>query len=650
VPPVDEALLAKLRQVPQEVFSREALQIASKDAELVPLDCVGRPGQEKLNALYQQQMAAEKPVRIIIVKSRQTGISTWIQGIMLKRGVTTPLRRILIVAHDLKTSGQLFRMGKRMYDHLDEAIRPDLVGFANPTRGTKVMHYGIKGEGKGSGLDSIIEVDTAEEIAGGRGFTYTDLHLSECAWWRDGQKALSLFPAVPDRPGTSIFLESTANGLNWFHKRYKAAVDRESEFEELFIGWHEDPDCWRNFDTPEQRAEFIESIGDITQSDYADEEPWLQEEFGAQPEQLFFRRRAITDKCEGKVELFKQEYPATWSEAFIGSGKQVFSVVFTQRAVRETEHWAEQPPKAGGPQQGIFMGANVIERHMSDGTVKVPQRVLWVPKAKIPARAEWWPGQFWEPRDPTWTVWLRDGYWPGQEWTAEQWREAQVRGEVDLEGMEAGQAAAVLGPGQYIGACDPADDIENNSPSEREEHAFNAITFWNHRTGMQTAQFEARADHDLIARQMFLAGLFFNEAWLSVERTGGYGNVILDLLRRRFYYRRVYTEKVLDDKKMREIPRLGWQTNRATKPQMEGTMQAELREGTHGFRSPRLAGQLVTYVKDEKGRHTPSPGSFSDLLMAAMQGKELRRVIPLRPAPTTGPPPNSMTRNLRWPH
>jgi len=323
--------------------------------------------------------------------------------------------------------------------------------------------------------------------------------------------------------------------------------------------------------------------------------------------------------------------------------------VFTQRAVREAEHWSEQPKTAGGPQQGIFVGADVIERQMSDGTVKVPQRVIWTPRDQIPARAEWWPGQFWEPRDPVWTLWLPRGYWPGQEWTAEQWREAQVRGECSLDEMETGQAAAVLGPGQYIGTCDPADDIENNSPSERDEHAFNAITFINHRTGRQAAQWEARADHDLVARQIFLAGLFFNEAWLSVERTGGYGNVILDLLQRRLYYRRIYTEKVLDDKKQREVPRLGWQTNRATKPQMEATMQAELREGTHGIRSPRLAGQLVTYVKDDKGKHEPSPGSFSDLLMAYMQAKELRRVIPLRPAPG-GSAYNSMpNRRFPWP-
>jgi hypothetical protein len=58
--------------------------------------------------------------------------------------------------------------------------------------------------------------------------------------------------------------------------------------------------------------------------------------------------------------------------------------------------------------------------------------------------------------------------------------------------MDAGIARALLGPGQYILGGDPADDIENNSPSERDEHAFNALIGIDHRTGEQVAEFQAR--------------------------------------------------------------------------------------------------------------------------------------------------------------
>jgi hypothetical protein len=57
-----------------------------------------------------------------------------------------------------------------------------------------------------SGLNSRIQIDTAAEVAGGRGRTYTDLHLSECAHWQDSLKALSLLPAVPSGPGRASSL------------------------------------------------------------------------------------------------------------------------------------------------------------------------------------------------------------------------------------------------------------------------------------------------------------------------------------------------------------------------------------------------------------------------------------------------------------
>jgi hypothetical protein len=642
---MDPAVLERLRGVPLPVFAKEALKIANKDGEVVPLDIAARPGQIKLAAAIKRQEDAGVAVRIILVKSRQFGGSTLIQAYLGKKAVTTARRRMLTVAQKLRTAEGLFGMQDLMYQRLPDNMRPELAGYANPTRGEKIMHFGEKLGGFVSGLDSKVSIDTAEEVGGGRGLTFTDLHLTECAHWRDARKALDLLPAVPKRPGTSIFLESTANGLNWFHKRFKMAMEGLSEFEAVFVGWWEDPDCVRQFPNAEARAEFVASIGDerLAGGPWADEEEWLVEEFGCTPEQLYFRRTAIVDECEGKVELFKQEYPATWSEAFIGSGRQVFSVVYTQRAIREAEHWTEKAPADGGPQRGIFQGLDPITRTLSDGTVQVPQRVVWLPEGEIPARCEWWPGQFHESRDPLWTLWMEE------ERTPEEWRQAHERGEIDLEDMESGMARALLGPRQCVLAGDPADDIENNSPSERDEHAFNALVAIDHRTGEQVAEFQARLDHDIVARHAFLCGLFLNEAWLSIERTGGYGLPILNLLQKRFYYRRLYTEKRLDSKRQEERSRHGWLTDRGSKPQMEATAQALLREGNHGIKSPLLAGELVTYVKDEKGRHEPSPGSFSDLLMAWLQAQEIRRLKPLRSAPTTdGRRANSMVRKVRW--
>lgn len=644
---MDPAVLERLQGVHLRDYAVAALKIADKDGNVVPLDFDGRPGQIKLADAIESQKAQGLPVRIILVKSRQFGGSTAVQAYMTKTATTTSRRRILTVAHRLDTAESLFEMSDLMYESLPADMRPPLGHRTKPARGTKILHLGEKVGGRVVGWpNSRMSIDTAEELGGGRGLTFTDIHMTEVAYWRDRRKALALLPTVGARPGTSVFLESTANGLNWFHDFTQRAAQGLSEFIVVFVGWHEDPDCVRRFPTVEAREEFVADIGNINgkAGPIAEDEPWLQEEFGCTPEQLYFRRTAIVDKCDGKIELFRQEFPATLNEAFVGSGRQVFSVIFTQRMAREVEHWSKMAPEDGGPQQGILMGSEPVTRKLSDGEVEVPTKVLWVPKAEIPARAEWWPGQFREPKDPLWTLWMPT------ERSAEEWRLAHEAGKVDLEEMETGMAAAVRGPRQAIVAGDAAGDTFNGVAAQMEEHAFNTLVGIDHWTGVQVAEWRGRVDHDLVARQAYLIGLYLNEALLSIERTGGYGNVMLDLLQRRYYYRRLFTEKVLDDKKQRETNRLGWDTNRRSKPQMEGTAQALLREGTHGIRSRLLAAEFQTYVKDEKNsaKHEPSPGSFSDLLLAWMQAQEIRRLRPPRPAPVAGPRPNSMTRRIRF--
>lgn len=651
---MDPAVLERLRHVPLRDYAVRALKIVDKDGELVPLDFTGRPGQIKLAEAIERQKAAGVPVRIVLVKSRQFGGSTAVQGELNKKATTIPRRKILTVAHRLDTAESLFAMGVAMYEHLPANMRPVMGGFINPTRGAKVMHLGEKTGGVFGWPNSRMSIDTAEETEAGRGLTFTDLHLTEVAYWRDHRKALGLLNAVPDRAGTSIFLESTANGRNWFYERAKAAANGSSEYELIFVGFHEDPDCVRAFRTPEEREAFIDTIGrpgaampDSSEKvgAMAEDEPWLVEAFGCSPEQLNYRRSAIVDKCEGKIELFRQEYPATWQEAFIGSGRQVFSVVFTARAAKETEGWEGRAPEEGGPQRGLFVGSEPVTRHLSDGEVHVPTKVVWTPESDLTGRVEWWPGQFWERRDPLWTRWALP------EKSAEEWRQAHEHGLISLAEMEEGIERATRGPGQFIVAGDAAGDTFNGVPSQLEEHAFNTLEAIDHWTGEQVAEWRGRVDHDIVARHAFLAATFLNLAWLSIERTGGYGNVMLDLLQRRYYYPRLYRERALDDRKQREINRFGWDTNRKTKPQMEGTAQALLREGTHGIKSPALASELQSYIKDEKNpaKHEPMTGAFSDLLLAWMQAQEIRRMKPaVRRAPSDKPRANTMTRRLTY--
>jgi hypothetical protein len=73
---MDPAVLERLRDVPLREYAVAALKIVDKDGELVPLDFTGRPGQIKLAEAIERQKALGRPVRIVLVKSRQFGGST----------------------------------------------------------------------------------------------------------------------------------------------------------------------------------------------------------------------------------------------------------------------------------------------------------------------------------------------------------------------------------------------------------------------------------------------------------------------------------------------------------------------------------------------------------------------------------------------
>jgi rhodanese-related sulfurtransferase len=197
--------------------------------------------------------------------------------------------------------------------------------------------------------------------------------------------------------------------------------------------------------------------------------------------------------------------------------------------------------------------------------------------------------------------------------------------------------------GQYIIANDPAGDEEVTTTGER---AFHAIQVIDHRTREQVARWHARKDPDLVAMELFLAGIYFNEAWIAVETTGGWGTPIVKRLWKELGYRRLYTRVAVESKKERQQDRLGWSTDRRTKPLMEAGMHAALREGTHGLRDVATVEELETYVKDEKGSHGPDQDCFSDLLMAYMIAQAVADEKPVRPARRPGETFNSMTRQV----
>lgn len=286
------------------------LKIRTKEGKLARLK-LNRP-QERLYEAAHEQWAAGKPVRIIILKARQMGFSTLTEAIIFFLTATRFNTESMIVAHKEEATAKLFQMSQRFYNELPEQLKP-MRRASNAQE--IVFDRPAKAKGDARGLGSSIRCATAGGSGIGRSYTLQCLHLSEFAFWPGDKKETytGLVQAVPDRAGTCIIIESTANGYDEFKKMWDAAVKAERDgtdgYLPIFFAWFEMEE-YRRTPLPGFRRT-------------ADEEE-LAQTFGLDDEQLAWRRWCIATQCGGDIELFHQEYPATPDEAFIATGRCVF--------------------------------------------------------------------------------------------------------------------------------------------------------------------------------------------------------------------------------------------------------------------------------------------------------------------------------------
>lgn len=306
------------------------LKIRDKDGRTVPLRL--NEAQTRLYSEIKKLSDAGKPIRIIVLKARQMGFSTLTEAIIFWMAATHYGCEAMVVAHQEDSTAQLFGMSRRYYDNLPAPLRPmkrasnaqELV-FDSPTG----KNRSSGADTKGVGLGSSIRCATAGGQGIGRSRTLTALHLSEFAFW-PGDKLgtyTGLAQAVPDKPGTMIIIESTANGYDEFKRLWDEAVAaRETGgegFLPLFFAWHE---------MKEYRREVPPGFTRTA------EEEKLAAAYGLDDEQLSWRRWCIKINCGGDVDLFHQEYPSSPEEAFISTGRCAFDkekVILRMRAVEK---------------------------------------------------------------------------------------------------------------------------------------------------------------------------------------------------------------------------------------------------------------------------------------------------------------------------
>lgn len=302
-----EAQKQKIREIANDFYKycELNLKIRTKTGQVITL----KPNkiQKIVVGRCLEKLETGEPLRFIVLKARQQGVSTIVEALIYWWTTTHKGQQSKIIAHNTDTAEYLYSMFRTFYDNSLPQFQPTT---KYNTRNDLTFDNEANPE---KGLKSQIDTATAENSGTGRGQTVQWLHGSEVALWPKGQEIVAgLMQAVPLLPNTAVFLESTANGIgDYFHTTWQAAKRGESIFEPLFFPWNEHEEY---------------SITPPRHFRLNQDEKKLRKEFKLTLGQIYWRRKKLLE-FTGDEKRFYQEYPLTDSEAFLASGNPRFNTM-----------------------------------------------------------------------------------------------------------------------------------------------------------------------------------------------------------------------------------------------------------------------------------------------------------------------------------
>ena len=298
------------------VFADRCLKIKTKSATILPFKL--NRAQLYTHRKMQEQLERTGKIRKIILKGRQQGLSTYVEGRGYWYVTGGKGRRAYILTHEAEATTQLFSMAK-LYHELCPAVVKPLIGSDS----SREMTF--------PGLKSDYKVGTAGNRGTGRSQTFHFFHGSEVAFWPHADEHLSgAMQGLSDEPGTTGILESTANGVGGVFYVYvmdaKAGV---GEYELIFIPWY-----WQDDYIAPVPNYFVRTDDEIKLcklvAHHPDGAEWAHT---LTDEQLMWRRNKTHELKS--ADKFKQEYPCHIQEAFLFSGRPAFDPNYTSAAKEE---------------------------------------------------------------------------------------------------------------------------------------------------------------------------------------------------------------------------------------------------------------------------------------------------------------------------
>lgn len=301
--------------------------------------------QRRISEVYRRCIADGKPCRIIVLKPRQVGCSTFCALLDYLHLRNYSRQRGVVMADELANSDNLLAIINR-FAETDKFPWCD-----DPPKVTAVEVTFSNG--------SFCDKDTANNPRAGISATRQLIHCSEVARFpTDGVRnaattLTSMLNSLADIPQSLAIMESTAFGAQGaFFDYWQGAIDPNQEegqgngWVRIFAAWHE----FEEHATPLPHANFIRDLDERERAG--------RERYGWTDEQIYWRRRTIAANCMGDPSRFDQDYPESPEVAFQASNRPRFympALVGMTEMAKEAEKTGYLTPAIGQSTKPTFV-------------------------------------------------------------------------------------------------------------------------------------------------------------------------------------------------------------------------------------------------------------------------------------------------------
>lgn len=152
------------------------------------------------------------------------------------------------------------------------------------------------------------------------------------------------------------------------------------------------------------------------------------------------------------------------------------------------------------------------------------------------------------------------------------------------------------------------------------------------KTGIQVATLRQQFDADQYTKQMYCLGMYYKQALIGIE--SNFDSFPLMELQR-LGYKNQYVRENLDTYTNKPTKSYGFRTTSLTRPTIISRLIEIIREHTETINDKDTIEELLTIIRNEKGRIEAPVGGHDDLMMALAIAHQVREEVVFKQEPLT---------------